>query len=74
MGSLCLSSVISDLSLYQFCKLPNGTLLTGRSGGQAETLFIDIPTPGAGEEREEQPQAGNTVTIIDSSKYKKPIL
>jgi hypothetical protein len=26
--------------------------------------FIDIPTPGAGEVREEQPQAGNTVTII----------
>jgi hypothetical protein len=32
------------------------------SGGQSETPFIDIPTPGAGEVREEQPQTGNTTT------------
>jgi hypothetical protein len=33
-------------------KLP---LATGGSGGQSETPFIDISTPGAGEVRKEQP-------------------
>jgi prohibitin 2 len=40
-------------------KLP---LVTGGSGGQSETPFIDIPTPGPGEVREEQSQTGNTTT------------